>query len=410
MANMSKKTKTNPAAKKKATQPARKNNAKAGTKPFGCTSKQAPKRPTRLAGTTAPTDSAVTLEQAKAIVAARAPMRSAAPAGTSAGPNTREPSLGDLARERKQLKLAQRREQRQRIQDYKAVMQVMKQRGVKGLSPTPQAAAAQRAKAGQAPAGTRAPAVGAAGPLRVVAEGDSWFDYPVPFFGGGIIVRLERRLGIPILNLAKAGDEVRFMMGVEERKQMAQQLRDGCPTGGAWDVLLFSGGGNDIVANPMALWVREFAAGRPPEQLIHRPRYDAALAIVRAGYEDLIAMRDALSPNTHLVFHAYDFALPDGRGICHIGPWLKPTFELRGFPSQLAGFEVVKLMLSDLAKMLRGLEAEHSKVSFINGQGTLAPKTDSWHNELHPSRQGFEMFAALFHERLKALFPLQIPS
>ena len=53
-------------------------------------------------------------------------------------------------------------------------------------------------------------------------RGDSWFDYPVPFFGGGIIPRLENRLGVPILNLAKAGDEVRYMLGVEERTLLSR--------------------------------------------------------------------------------------------------------------------------------------------------------------------------------------------
>ena len=74
----------------------------------------------------------------------------------------------------------------------------------------------------------------------------------------------------------------------------------------------------------------------PPAGLIHQPRFDAALALVRAGYEDLIALRDQLSPTTHLVFHGYDFAIPDGRGICHLGPWLKPTFDLRKFPNRAA--------------------------------------------------------------------------
>ncbi|CAN5652758.1 hypothetical protein BH10PSE18_BH10PSE18_47920 [soil metagenome] len=182
--------------------------------------KQVANQSPRRASPIPPADGEVTLAQAKAIVAARAPMRSAAPAGKGAGPARAEPSLGDVARERKQLKLAQRREQRQRIQDYKAVMQVMKQRGVHGLASEPKGA-----RAGAGPSVARAPAAG--GPLRVLAEGDSWFDYPVPFFGGGIVARLEKLLGLPILNMAKAGDEVRFMMGVEERKQMTQQLRDG---------------------------------------------------------------------------------------------------------------------------------------------------------------------------------------
>ena len=155
-----------------------------------------------------------------------------------------------------------------------------------------------------------------------------------PFFGGGIIPRLENRLGVPILNLAKAGDEVRYMLGVEERKLLTEHLSNGCPAGGPWDVLLFSGGGNDIVDNPMALWIKDWNPAVPPADHIHQSRFDTALALVRAGYEDLIALRDKLSPGTHLVFHGYDFAIPDGRGICHFGPWLKPTFDLRKFPTR----------------------------------------------------------------------------
>jgi hypothetical protein len=168
---------------------------------------------------------------------------------------------------------------------------------------------------------------------------------------------------------------------------------------------LFSGGGNDIVDNPMALWVRDFDASVPPEQNIHQPRFDAALALVRAGYEDLIAARDALSPTTHLVFHTYDFAIPDGRGVCNQGPWLKPTFDLRGFTSPAAAAAVVAAMLRQFAALLAALAAAHPRVTCINGQGTLPPQTSSWHNELHPSKQGFNRFADLFHEKLKYLFP-----
>jgi hypothetical protein len=44
-------------------------------------------------------------------------------------------------------------------------------------------------------------------------------------------------------------------------------------------------------------------------------------------------------------------------------------------------------------------------VTFINGQGTLAPQTSSWHNELHPAKAGFETFADVFQQKLKVLFP-----
>jgi len=301
--------------------------------------------------------------------------------------------------ERQRLRERQRREIEVRVEEYKATIAIMKKRGARKARP--------KAKGKKAAKGPR-PAE-AFTPLQILAEGDSWFDYPVLFFGGGIIPRLETRLGVPILCLAKAGDEVRYMLGVEERTLLARHLTDGCPAGGPWDVLLFSGGGNDIVDNPMALWVKDWDAAKPPIEHLHRERFDTALALVRAGYEDLIDMRNRLSPNTRLVFQAYDFAIPDGRGICNLGPWLKPTFDLRGFPNRQAAFEVVQEMLKRFAAMLAAIEAAHpTSVTFINGQGTLAPQTSSWHNELHPARNGFEKFADLFYGRLKALFPERV--
>ena len=246
-------------------------------------------------------------------------------------------------------------------------------------------------------------------PPRIFAEGDSWFDYPVPLFGGGVVTRLERRLGVPILSLAKAGDEVRNMMGVEERKILSEQLRRGSPTGGPWDALLFSGGGNDIVGNPMALWVEDFNPNVPPVNLISKKRFQAALDLVHAGYEDLIRLRDTLSPSTRLFFHGYDFAIPDGRGICGIGPWLKPTFDLRGFPGRTPAIAVVNGMLQQFALMLGSLASSNNDVTFINTQGTLSPTTSSWHNELHPSRSGFNQIADIFRASIKSVFPGRLP-
>lgn len=322
----------------------------------------------------------VTLEEARALAIARSP-------AAAAGLVTPTPSPAEVGREREKLEAEQEAERRRRIREYTVTLDIMKRRGVKGLS----------AVGGAAPQ-----------PLQIFAEGDSWFDYPVPRFGGGIIKRLEKRIGVPILNLAKAGDEVRFMLGVKERQIISEQFTKGCPAGGPWEAMLFSGGGNDIVDNPMALWIRNFDPAKPPALQIHQPRLDAALAVVRAGYEDLITMRDELSPSTHLFFHAYDFAIPDGRKVCHLGPWLQPTFRLRRFPDLASGTAVTRVMLEQFAAMVQSLVGVHQKVTFINGQGTLAPVKNSWHNELHPSKDGFNKFADLFRDRLRQVFPGRI--
>jgi predicted component of type VI protein secretion system len=60
-------------------------------------------------------------------------------------------------------------------------------------------------------------------------------------------------------------------------------------------------------------------------------------------------------------------------------------------------------MLEQFAAMLTPLVG--SRVTFINGQGTLPQQTSSWHNERHPAKAGFEKFADIFQQQLKVLFP-----
>ena len=190
-----------------------------------------------------------------------------------------------MGKERERLRKRQDDEREASRREYTDVMRIMKVRGArapvgKGIRRSTAAAAAFK-------------------PLQVVAEGDSWFKYPVPLFGGGIIPRLQKRLGVPILNLAAAGDEVRFMLGVEQRKRLIETLTEGCPAGDPWDVMLFSGGGNDIVDSPRLLWIRDGNPRPPPPKkkgYLDDVRFGAALALVRAGYEDLIALRDKHSP------------------------------------------------------------------------------------------------------------------
>lgn len=381
------------AAKKAARKAAKKTVAKK-------VARKAAKRAGRKVSATPAAQGPITLAQARALAGGPPPERAMATkaavarmvAFRAAAPAPATPE--SVAMEHERLEAQRNREDEERIQHYKATMALLQERGVRGM----------------ATRGADAAAAAAPGPLRIFAEGDSWFDYPFPLFGGGIIKRLEDRLGLPILNLAKAGDEVRFMLGVEQRLKIITHLKNGSPAGGAWDVMLFSGGGNDIVDNPMVLWLNRYKPGMSAAQLINQPRYTHALALVRAAYEDLIALRDALSPGTRMIFHAYDYAIPDGRGACHLGPWLKPSLDVKGVPANSTLAKgVVKEMLRQFALMLDGLASEHSDITFINGQGTLPQTTGSWHNELHPERAGFNKFADLFRAKLKALYPGRVP-
>ncbi len=302
-------------------------------------------------------------------------------------------SLVRLARERRRLEAQRRTELCERRRAYDEAYALLSRRGVQaeaGVGPSALAAAPVR------------------DPLRILAEGDSWFEYPVPRFGGGIVPRLARRLGVPIHSLAHAGDEVRFMLGVRQRRELAVELERMSALGTPYDVLLFSGGGNDVVDDPMCLWIRPWDVALSPAQHVHTERFDAVLQVVRAGYEDLIAIRNALSPGTRLLLHAYDFAIPDGRDVCWYGPWLQPTFCDRAFPTVVAGAGAVREMLTRFRGMLEEIAlADPDRVTLVETQGTLGEA--DWHNELHPSKGGFDAIVERFHAKLGELYPGRLP-
>jgi hypothetical protein len=57
--------------------------------------------------------------------------------------------------------------------------------------------------------------------------------------------------------------------------------------------------GDEIVGNPMALWIRDFNGLLPLAAMIQQSRLDAAFTLIRAGYEDLIGLRDS-TPEGHV--------------------------------------------------------------------------------------------------------------
>lgn len=240
--------------------------------------------------------------------------------------------------------------------------------------------------------------------LRILAEGDSWFDFPFggrPFKSGDVIARLQERMNVPILNEAVRGDEVRQLLGVKQRQRIEDLLADDELR---FNVLLFSGGGNDIVGDAFCLWLNDRAAvDGDVERAVNESAFSHALGIVRSGYEQLIAIRDAamrISPprSITLFLHAYDFARPSGKGVCGYGPWLKPSLSYRGWTDMAEGTAIVRIVLTRFRQMLEDLARQSTDVIVINTQQTLGP-TD-WNDELHPNRTGFGKIAERFHEAI----------
>lgn len=248
-------------------------------------------------------------------------------------------------------------------------------------------------------------------PLNILAQGDSWFDYPLPALShSDVIAHLKAAPKSPtILSLAHHGEAAEDMLGVQKLHRLIEQLDTG-PGEAPYDAVLFSGGGNDIAGDQFRIWLSESAAvGANPAHGLRQQRVDGILAVVRAAYEDLIAARDKISQKQHrsipIFAHSYDFAIPTGKGVCGAGPWLKPGLDDRGWAQQ-NGAPIVKALLEQFAKLLDALQASAPDFHHVKTQGMLNP--NQWANELHPTPDGFSAISACFVFELRKVFPNRI--
>jgi len=238
-------------------------------------------------------------------------------------------------------------------------------------------------------------------PPRVIADGDSWFDYPkILLTGGAVIDHLEAVSSVKILNTAHHGDSVQEMLGVEKRQRIEALLKKP-----GFDILLFSGGGNDIAGDQFCLWLKPNTGGGAASA-VDAGRLQQILDVVEDGYRDLIDIRDRCAPVCWIVTHAYDFPQPSDKGVCGLGPWLKPSLDYRGWKKAADQFAIAKMVLSKFNDRLVALEAEQRTAGknflHVRTQGTLNPRTD-WANEIHPNAAGFTKIAKKFSAALNGI-------
>lgn len=252
------------------------------------------------------------------------------------------------------------------------------------------------------------PAVG-----YLIAEGDSWFDYP----GDDILSILSDDYGYDVRSVAHAGDRVEAMAyegGQLDRflRTLESLLRDGhVPT-----AILLSGGGNDIAGDEFALLLDHAQSPTPGlNEAIVRGVIDQRLL---ASYARIVtrlteACRAYIGRPVPIVVHGYDYPVPDGRGFGILsgwgpfpGPWLEPGFAAKGYPEMSDRLPIMRTLIDRFNAMLATLAAqpEHSHVRYVNLRETLqqAPYKRWWANELHPTRRGFTLIARAFAERIAA--------
>lgn len=252
-------------------------------------------------------------------------------------------------------------------------------------------------------------------PLNLLADGDSWFCYPLDDQGRwgtyfDVIAQLQILPSNPmILNFSHYGDATTTEMGYTRVERIIDAVND--QANGPFDAILFSGGGDDIVGDQFCIWLNDaIKVGNDPQKALNSA-FGLILDIIKTSYSQLVELRNSLNrlgAKVPIFVHGYDFALPTGVGVCGLGPWLRPSLEYRGWmdptkPNQGAG--IVKDALTQFANMLQ-TQFANDNVIYVPTQGTLA--ANEWANELHPRTAGFAKIAAKFQTALANQFPGRI--
>lgn len=257
---------------------------------------------------------------------------------------------------------------------------------------------------------------------RIVAEGDSWFDYKI---GLDILDFLAGVHGYAIARVVDGGDTLENMaygtaLTRGLRRSRRQQITDTIAKVRRYQprIVLLSAGGNDLSGSKVDRNLDNLLnhkESRPTEAL--RADYlrfliDTHLFEAFGCFIDRVA--NAMDPGNAVtvVAHGYGHVVPDGRCVGpefgkrltrHVGPWLRPAFERKGY--DLSESTPIMVQIIDrFNEMLDRLRAARPPGQFVYVD--LRPVIGSrWANELHPRVTAFADIASLFASRIALLPP-----
>lgn len=241
--------------------------------------------------------------------------------------------------------------------------------------------------------------------LNLLAQGDSWFDYPLPVLNPSDIVAHLKHLPSMaplVLSLAHHGEAAESMLGLAKIHELIEALENS--DNGHFDAILFSGGGNDLAGDQFRLWLAEAAdVDSDPTFGLAEVRVKDILGVIEAAYRDLFRVRDRVAPGVPIFGHGYDFAIPSNKGACSVGPWLYPGLQDRGWTDKGKGRSIVRNLLLQFDVLLQTFADDPTNnFIYVRTQGSLSDS--QWANELHPTPGGFAVITAKFVAALRERF------
>lgn len=218
------------------------------------------------------------------------------------------------------------------------------------------------------------------GPI-IVSEGDSWFQYPM-LLKDTIDHLMER---YAVFSLGAAGDLLNRMA---DKQEYVGALRE---TGA--EILLLSGGGNDLVAGgALASHLEEFDPDLQPDDYL-LPSFETLLDDSLTHYGRMFRQVHQLFPHVTVMCHGYDYPVPNR------DRWLGKPMESRGIRDKTLQKAIAARMMDQFNRRLRRLAQSMPHVVYIDCRGVVGDHR--WHDGLHPTDEGYADVAAKFDREIK---------
>ncbi|WP_448549674.1 hypothetical protein [Thalassotalea fusca] len=255
--------------------------------------------------------------------------------------------------------------------------------------------------------------------LNIVSEGDSWFAYPPKWIIAGkpsnLISHISKwtKKKANFYSMASNGDEAVDMVSGKQKHKLVDILRWHTKKSNRKpiDLLLFSGGGNDIVGNSdfERFLNSDGASYTTAEECVNISRLDRKVKQIGLAYQELLDIRDHYSPDTVVITHTYDYPYPSLTGGVFLGgliktkAWMKRFMDEVNIKEELQA-DVIKIFMEKIGEELLSISANRDRFIVVESRGTLNGKKE-WLNEIHPTSDGFKAIAELIFDKMKEKFP-----
>ncbi len=232
--------------------------------------------------------------------------------------------------------------------------------------------------------------------FRIVAEGDSWFQYPILL--QDTIDQLYKAYAIR--SFAEAGDTLANYIKKKEYLDAIGEEKA--------KLFLVSGGGNDVLGDEFKFFLRETpdTGDTTPKRYLNEKFFET-MTTLSEQYEEMFTELLDRYEDLHIMMHCYDFIIPvDTEVTPKKQSWSGKHMIAKGIKPQAKREELIHFILDEFAKRLEGLvgkldknEKYKNKVTFVDTRGLV--DRNSWFDEIHPTDEGYQLVGNKFIKEIE---------